>query len=368
MTQSKPTESTKTLDDFLLLNVLGRGGFGKVYLASTLDPSGTQCVAIKSIKIPVDYDGRSRLIDEIQILKKTKSPFLCEMLDCFETPEKVYLVLELLNGGELYSLIKEKGPMKRTQARYYLAQIALGLEYLHENHIMHRDLKSSNVMISRRGDAKIADFGLSMMNFPLGCKTKGFGIGTLDAMAPEMIRKEPYGHEVDFWALGVLAWEMMIGGSPFSGKTREETKEKIKNERLIAPEKLSYISAKFLQGLLTRKVEKRFGIFEIKKSNFFGKIDWEKMKRMEYRPPFNPKLKDDSDISKFDPAITLYENPRETEDEDSEVMIIDEFKGFDHPEAGSPEVITLDSEVIMEEEDSEIIVIEDEGPEIIVLN
>ncbi|CAP38107.2 Protein CBG21090 [Caenorhabditis briggsae] len=316
--------------------------------------NGAQC--IKSIKKPVDYDGRSRLISEIQILKKTKSPFLCEMYECFETPEKVFLVLELLNGGELYSLIKEKGPMKRTQARYYLAQIALGLEYLHESHIMHRDLKSSNVMISRRRDAKIADFGLSKMNFPLGAKTKTFGIGTLDSMAPEMIRKEPYGHEVDYWALGVLAWEMLVGESPFNGKTREATKEKIKNERLEIPMSLSHMSAQFLKGLLTTKVEKRFGIFEIKKSNFFGKIDWEMLKRMEYRPPFNPKLKDDSDISKFDPEITLYENPWKTEDEDSEIMEINKFKEFDHPN-GSPEVITLDSEDI-----------EEEGPKIIVLN
>ncbi|CAP34183.2 Protein CBG16239 [Caenorhabditis briggsae] len=316
--------------DFQFLKVVGIGGYGKVY--QVREKSGNHVYALKIIRKTERPIDAKHLKDEIRVLKTVHSPFLCRLHTCFETEEKVYLVMEFLQGGELYTLLNKLGKMSEIAGKFYIAGLVLALEHLHDCHVVYRDLKPVNVMLDGKGQVRLTDFGLSKFNFPKGAQTRTF-CGTPEYMAPEVIKRKPYDHSVDVYSLGCVIYDMLTGGPPFQGKTEKETTRMALKDPLLLPSHLSIECQTILISLIKRDPQKRMGLEELKTTAFFRGTDWQKMKEQGYLPPYIPSVLNDEDVSNFEPCFTdmpAEESPVKKPSEKVKKTITENvFAGFD---------------------------------------
>ncbi|CAI8048891.1 Serine/threonine-protein kinase N2, partial [Geodia barretti] len=298
------------LKDYKYMAVLGRGHFGKVLLAEDLTKK--ELVAIKVLK-KADIISREEvdsLMSEKRIFTTANSerhPFLVNLHSCFQTEGHVCFVMEYACGGDLMMHIHQD-VFKEPRACFYTACVVLGLEYLHMNGIVYRDLKLDNLLLDRDGFVKIADFGLCKEDMWYGCRTATF-CGTPEFLAPEVLTDVSYTRAVDWWGLGVLIYEMLVGESPFPGDDEEEVFDSIVNDDVRYPRFLSSEAISIMRKLMRRNPEKRLGggerdAYDIKRQPFFRRTDWEKLARKEVTPPFRPVLRSRLDISNFDEEFT----------------------------------------------------------------
>ncbi|KAH7388848.1 protein kinase C [Pyrenochaeta sp. MPI-SDFR-AT-0127] len=298
------------LDHFNFLAVLGKGNFGKVMLAET--KSTKQLYAIKVLKkefiIENDEVESTRSEKRVFLIaNKERHPFLLNLHACFQTETRVYFVMEYISGGDLMLHI-QRGQFGTKRAQFYAAEVCLALKYFHENGVIYRDLKLDNILLTLDGHIKIADYGLCKEEMWYGSTTSTF-CGTPEFMAPEILLDKKYGRAVDWWAFGVLIYQMLLQQSPFRGEDEDEIYDAILADEPLYPIHMPRDSVSILQKLLTREPEMRLGsgptdAQEIMSHAFFRNINWDDIYHKRVPAPFIPQITSPTDTSNFDTEFT----------------------------------------------------------------
>ncbi|XP_022416652.1 ribosomal protein S6 kinase alpha-2 isoform X3 [Delphinapterus leucas] len=317
---------------FELLKVLGQGSYGKVFLVRKVKGSDAgQLYAMKVLKkatlkgkklCPVDSKGRKYYSGKISlfirdrvrskmerdILAEVNHPFIVKLHYAFQTEGKLYLILDFLRGGDLFTRLSKEVMFTEEDVKFYLAELALALDHLHSLGIIYRDLKPENILLDEEGHIKITDFGLSKEAIDHDKRAYSF-CGTIEYMAPEVVNRRGHTQSADWWSFGVLMFEMLTGSLPFQGKDRKETMALILKAKLGMPQFLSVEAQSLLRALFKRNPCNRLGagldgVEEIKRHPFFVTIDWNKLYRKEIKPPFKPAVGRPEDTFHFDPEFT----------------------------------------------------------------
>ncbi|AET41290.1 serine/threonine protein kinase SCH9 Ecym_7473 [Eremothecium cymbalariae DBVPG len=296
--------------DFEVLRLLGKGTFGQVYQVRKKDTKRIYAMKVLSKKVIIKKNEIAHTIGERNILVRTASkscPFIVGLKFSFQTPADLYLVTDFMGGGELFWHLQKEGRFTEDRAKFYIAELVLALEYLHDNDIVYRDLKPENILLDANGNIALCDFGLSKAD--LKDRTNTF-CGTTEYLAPELLLDETgYTKMVDFWSLGVLIFEMCCGWSPFFADDNQKMYQKIAFGKVKFPrDVLSPEGRSFVKGLLNRNPKHRLGAIddgrELKAHPFFNDIDLEALGQKKIPPPFKPHLTSEIDTSNFDPEFT----------------------------------------------------------------
>ncbi|KAJ7175683.1 protein kinase C1 [Mycena filopes] len=307
----QPTRKRKVgLDDFNFLAVLGKGNFGKVMLAEEKKTNGLYAIKVLKKEFIIDNDEVESTRSEKRVFlaaARERHPFLLGLHSCFQTETRVYFVMEYVSGGDLMLHIQRKQFSLR-QAKFYASEVLLALEYFHKNGIIYRDLKLDNILLTVEGHVKVADYGLCKEEMWYGKTTSTF-CGTPEFMAPEILLEQRYGRAVDWWAFGVLTYEMLLGQSPFRGDDEDEIFDAILEDEPLYPITMPRDAVSILQKLLNRDPLRRLGAGEedaeeIKRQPFFKDVNFDDVLNKRIPPPYFPTINGSADTSNFDEEFT----------------------------------------------------------------
>nr|XP_018267018.1 AGC/PKC protein kinase [Kwoniella dejecticola CBS 10117]OBR89176.1 AGC/PKC protein kinase [Kwoniella dejecticola CBS 10117] len=298
------------LDDFNFLAVLGKGNFGKVMLAEEKASSNLYAIKVLKKEFIIENDEVESTQSEKRVFlaaAQERHPFLLGLHSCFQTETRVYFVMEYVSGGDLMLHIQKKQFTLR-QAKFYACEVLLALQYFHSKGIIYRDLKLDNILLTLDGHVKVADYGLCKEDMWYGKTTSTF-CGTPEFMAPEILLEQRYGRAVDWWAFGVLTYEMLLGQSPFRGDDEDEIFDAILEDEPLYPITMPRDAVSLLQRLLTRDPTRRLGAGEadaedIKRHLFFKDVNFDDVYNKRIPPPYFPTIGNATDTSNFDQEFT----------------------------------------------------------------
>jgi atypical protein kinase C iota type len=339
-------ESQITLNDFNVLKVIGRGSYAKVLMVQLKKTKRIYAMKVIKKELVMDEEDIDWVQTEKHVFEQASNhPFLVGLHSCFQTDSRLFFVIECVNGGDLMYHMQRHRRLPEEHARFYSAEISLALSYLHNRGIIYRDLKLDNVLLDGDGHIKLTDYGMCKEGMRPGDTTSTF-CGTPNYIAPEILRGHEYGFSVDWWALGVLSFEMLAGRSPFDiggshdmpdQSTEDYLFQVILEKTIRIPRSLSVKAAQMLKGFLNKNPDERLGCHpqtgfqDIKTHSFYRTIDWELLEQRQVPPPYKPRIDSEMDPTNFDPQFT--QEPVDfTPDDPDVIRSIDqtEFEGFEY--------------------------------------
>ena len=288
------------LSDYDMGETLGTGSFGRVKIAKNKKTG--EFVAMKIMKKMEILKSKQadHISNEIKILSMIEHPFVITFEGFTQDDMNLYLALELINGGELFTYLRGVGRFPVDQARIYIAQIICIFEYLHNKDIVYRDLKPENILIHKSGYLKLTDFGFAKV-----IEGRTYTLcGTPEYLAPEIILNKGHGKPVDWWTCGILLYEMIVGIDPFNDDDPMMVYQKILKGKIRFPSGFDSNAKSLIKHLLDLDLTKRYGnlkngVKDITGHRFFKNFDWDKLMKKELPPPYVPKVKSNDDISNF---------------------------------------------------------------------
>lgn len=314
-----------SLQDWDTIATVGTGTFGRVNLVK--EKTGRRYCALKIMSIPdvIRLKQEQHVQNEKAVLKEINHPFLIKLLWTDHDNRFLYMLMEFVPGGELFTYLRNRGRFSSVAAIFYATEIVCAIEYLHSKEIVYRDLKPENILLDREGHIKLTDFGFAKK---LVDRTWTL-CGTPEYLAPEVIQSKGHGRAVDWWALGILIFEMLSGFPPFFDDNPFGIYQKILACKIDFPRQLDFTSKDLIKKLLVVDRTRRLGNMkngaeDIKRHRWFRGVEWESVPQRKLKPPIVPKLSSDGDISNFEtyPEGELDKTPS-VSDEDLET-----FKNF----------------------------------------
>lgn len=314
---------------FELLKVLGQGSFGKVFLVRKVagKDSGTLYAMKVLKKATLKVRDRVRTKMERNILVDVEHPFIVRLHYAFQTEGKLYLILDFLRGGDLFSRLSKEVMFTEEDVKFYLAELTLALDHIHKLGIIYRDLKPENILLDTEGHISLTDFGLSKQPLEKEKSMAYSFCGTVEYMAPEIVNKRGHSFAADWWSFGVLMFEMLTGTLPFQGANSKETMTQILKSKLGMPNNISPEAQSLLRLLFKRVPKNRIGSAEIKSHVFFATIDWDALYKKEIRPPFKPAVSQTDDAFYFDSEYTS-KTPKDSPGVPPSANAHELFRGF----------------------------------------
>ncbi|KAJ3697699.1 hypothetical protein LUZ61_001404 [Rhynchospora tenuis] len=312
-----------SIDDFEIIKPISRGAFGRVFLAKKRTTGDLFAIKVLKKADMIRKNAVESILAERDILITVRNPFVVRFFYSFTSRENLYLVMEYLNGGDMYSLLRNLGCLDEDVARIYIAEVVLALEYLHSNRIVHRDLKPDNLLIAHDGHIKLTDFGLSKVGLinstddlsgpavsgaslygedehehdpefsgfeqadQIERRKKRSAVGTPDYLAPEILLGTGHGASADWWSVGVILFELIVGLPPFNAEHPQMIFDNILNRKIPwprVPEEISQEAADLIDRLLTEDPHLRLGAkgaSEVKQHVFFKDINWDTLARQK---------------------------------------------------------------------------------------
>ena len=282
-------EEKISLTSFICLALLGKGSFGEVYLVEKIDTKENYAMKVLRKEKIMGQNLLKYAMAERNVLSVTNHPFIVKLHFAFQTNTKLFLIMEYCAGGDLSKHLYFEKRFSEERAKFYLCEVLLGLEYLHKRDIIFRDLKPDNVVLDEKGYAKLTDFGMSKEGVYDSQSANSF-CGSVAYLAPEVLKKQGHGKAVDWYLLGVLFYEMIVGIPPFFGNNQQNIFYNIEYGELLIPNFVSKNAEDLLRKLLERDPNKRLGggrrdAVEIKEHVYFKDVNWDKVYKKEIIPP-----------------------------------------------------------------------------------
>ena len=287
----KKTSGKYSLADFEVLRTIGTGSFGRVHLVRSNHNGRYYALKVLRKQLIVRLKQVEHANDERRMLSIISHPFIARMWGTFQDSQYVFMVMDFIEGGELFTLLRRSKRFPNPVAKFYAAEICLALEYLHKLNIIYRDLKPENILLDRAGHVKLTDFGFAKF-VPDVTYTL---CGTPDYIAPEVINTKPYNKSVDWWSFGILIFEMLSGHTPFYSSNTVQTYENILNAPLRFPSYFSEDARDILSRLINRDLTKRLGNLkngteDVKGHPWFREVVWDKLLGKCIETPYEPPL------------------------------------------------------------------------------
>ena len=328
MIKSRKSREKQSIQDYESLAIIGRGAFGEVHVCR--EKKTDKIYAIKKIKkdILILKNQIIHILNEQIFMSRAKSPWIVELKASFQEDDYLYLVMEFLPGGDYMSLLMKKDKLTEDEAKFYIAELILAVESIHQLDCIHRDIKPDNILIDKDGHIKLSDFGLAKVSDTLyeqgSMKTPKYNpkkkthqklyscVGTAFYVAPEVLEKKGYSQEIDWWSVGVIFYESLVGYAPFCAEDTQEVCHRIKNhdEYFQVPDDV--VLSKEALDLMNKMISEpnkrlgKNGSQEIKSHPFFKGIDWDNI-RNTLKPPFIPELDNDYDTRYFEEEYEIEE-------------------------------------------------------------